>query len=557
VVIQVPIEVGVPATFRTVYGDADPPHVRRRRFVLVAFEVVAVGSLNLFKPVHIDDALYLAIAEHIMVKPFDPYGFDFNWQHTTRPAYEVSISPPLLSYWHALWMKLGFGDGPALHLMMLPWLALLGWCLLSLFGRVSEHAGLATAALILSPSVFAGSNLMLDVPMTACLTAGFECLLRSEERRSRLWLVMSALAGAAAVLIKYPAAVFVPLCLTFAITARTWRPLIPALACSAAFLAWQWWSRHLYGAGQVQQAASFLEKFQGEAGVKTLQRFIQMLVIFGATFALWIPALCSGRRRFAAFLLATIFTMIGGYLLRRTGAWNVDAWKTAGFLIALFLGAFAASEIVVGAFRRTAETPALRWTGLIWAAGIVGLTITSAPFVAGRYLLPALPAMLLLHLVCRRPTRGGLIALLVASGGIGFAVAVVDLRWAAFYPTTVQKFKERSPDTASYFAGHWGLQWYAEKAGMKPWEQTTVDAPSGTRVIVPRRAVPTPILPPIRFRMKLIDERVLPVSRWKLAIWRRAPPSEIGLCFHGWEFPHLPWGFRSDEDERIGLFEIQ
>lgn len=547
----------MPATFRTVYGDADPPHVRRRRFVLVAFAVVAVGSLNLFKPVHIDDALYLAIAEHITVKPFDPYGFDFNWQHTTRPAYEVSISPPLLSYWHALWMKLGFGDGTALHLMMIPWLALLAWSLLSLFGRVTEHAGLATAALILSPSVFAGTNLMLDVPMTACLTAGFECLLRSEERKSFGWLLLSSLAGAAAVLIKYPAAVFVPVCLTFAVAARTRRPIVPALACSAAFFAWQCWSGLLYGAGQVQQAASFLEKFQGEAGIKTLQRFIQMLVIFGATFALWIPAACSCRRRIAALVLAIVCTLIGDHLLRRTEIWNVDAWMTGGFLIALFLGAFAAAEIVVGAFRRTAEVSALRWTGLVWTAGIVGLTITSAPFVAGRYLLPALPAMLLLHLACSRPTRGSLIALLVVSGGIGFAVAVVDLRWAAFYPTTVQKFKERSPDAAVYFAGHWGLQWYAEKAGMRPWEQTSLDAPSGTRVIVPRRADPTPILSPIRFRMKLVDERVLPVSRWKLAIWRRAPPNEIGLCFHGWEFPHLPWGFRSDEDERIGLFEIQ
>jgi len=519
--------------------------------------MIAVGTLNLFKPVHIDDALYLAIAKQIVANPLDPYGFHFNWQHSTRPVYEVSISPPLLSYWHALWMKLGFGDGPGLHLMMLPWLALLGWSVLSLLGRVTEHAGLATAALIVSPPVFAGTNLMLDVPMTACLTAGVECLMRSQERRSFGWLILSCLAGSAAVLIKYPAATFVPICMTFAIAARTWRPLLPALCCAAAMFAWQLWSHHLYGAGQIHQATSFLEKFRGESSLKLLQRFIQLLVIFGAIFPLWIVAVWHGRSRVIALIIAIVLTFVGWRLLGDTGASRSDAWMVGGFLTALFLSSFGAAEIVFSAIRNAEELRALRWSALAWAAGIVALTITSAPFVAGRYLLPALPAMLLLHLATCRPSRGSLIAMVVVSGGIGFAIARVDLRWAACYPMTVEKFKDKDSNAGVYFAGHWGLQWYAEKVGMKPWEQTTLDAPPGTRLIVARRADPIPILPAIRYRMKLLDERVLPVSRWKLAIWRRAPPNEIGLCFHGWEFPHLPWGFRSDEDERIGLFEIQ
>jgi 4-amino-4-deoxy-L-arabinose transferase-like glycosyltransferase len=544
-------------TSGVVYGDlASPPASGRRRLLLVA-AVAIVGLLNAFKPVHIDDALYLAIAKRIQTHPFDPYGFEINWQHIAQPAYSVSISPPFLSYYHAFWMALGAGDGFLLHLAMIPWLTLLAWSVSSLVGRTGPYSEWATIIILFSPGVFAGTNLMLDVPMTACLTAAVECLFRATADRSLRWMLLSGLLSAVAVLIKYPAVVFIPVCLTAMAVRRDWKPLIPAFCCAVAFVGWQWWSRVLYGAGQFEQATSFLERFHGEGGRKTAERILEQFTLIGATFPIWIVSLLHGRSRIAGLVIALIALLFGRYFLILADAWRGDPVKIYGFLIAPFLGAFSIGELLITSLRRSSGDWSIRLIALVWLVGVVGLTTIFAPFVAVRYLLPALPPILILQCLTLRPSRFSLIVTATLTTIIGGAITLADFRWSSFYPKTVAEVNAEHPTATIFFCGHWGFQWYAEKAGMTAWDARWTDAPTGALILIPQRADPTPIHPAVRGRMKLLREYMLPAAPLGVSIWKPARRNEVATCFYGWEFPHLPWSISGAPTETIGVFEVR
>src|SRR4051812_32851774 len=172
--------------------DAPSPSPSPRRgaaFWAVLGVALAVGLGNLGKAVHIDDMLYLSIARWIVGHPLDPYGGTITWQQVPEPAYRVSISPPLLSYVFALVIAIAGEDVVLLHLAMIPWLLAATWALYRLGERwAGTGRGAATALLVvLGPAVAAGMNLMLDVPLLACMTAAVECLIRGLERRSVRW----------------------------------------------------------------------------------------------------------------------------------------------------------------------------------------------------------------------------------------------------------------------------------------------------------------------------------------------------------------------------------
>ena len=158
---------------------------RRRPVLLTVLGVgLVVGVADVAKPVHIDDTLYLTIARWIVGYPLDPYGGTLNWQQFPERTYKVSISPPLLSYVFALVIAVAGENVPLLHLAMIPWVLVACWALYRLGERFAD-AGAATALLVLlGPAVVAGMNLMLDVPLLACIAAAVECLLRGVERRS-------------------------------------------------------------------------------------------------------------------------------------------------------------------------------------------------------------------------------------------------------------------------------------------------------------------------------------------------------------------------------------
>src|SRR6516165_1925392 len=82
---------------------------------IVAVAVLAALAPFLNKAFHIDDPLFLWIAQQISMHPGDPYGFAANWYVSSQPMYSIMQNPPLSSYYMALMASfLGWSE-PAMH----------------------------------------------------------------------------------------------------------------------------------------------------------------------------------------------------------------------------------------------------------------------------------------------------------------------------------------------------------------------------------------------------------------------------------------------------------
>ena len=72
------------------------------------------------KPVHIDDAFFLAIGRHIAESPLDPFGFDYNWACPPASVWHEMKNPPGLFYLHAALQQVFGASERVLHVVF--------WC---------------------------------------------------------------------------------------------------------------------------------------------------------------------------------------------------------------------------------------------------------------------------------------------------------------------------------------------------------------------------------------------------------------------------------------------
>jgi hypothetical protein len=525
---------------------------------------LAVGLANLAKAVHVDDALYLSIARWIVDHPLDPFGGPINWQQVPEPTYAVSISPPLLSYVFALVIAVGGENIRLLHASMIPWLVLASWALYRLGERWTDVPAASALLVLLGPAVVAGTNLMLDVPLLACVCAAIECVERGVERRSSgwSWYLAAALFGASATLIKFPALVLVPSFVVVAAWRRRWGPLLAAAGPLAALFAWQALSRSLYGAAQVSAGLSFLGQFRTALARQVAERTLTMCVLLAWTFpvVLLAPARLGRRGRIGAGLAALSATALATALLG-SDAWR-RPWASAAFLAGVGLGSWGFLACVLAVAPRGA-TPHSRGDDprpLLWAwvLGVAAIVIPFGPFVAVRSFLPMQPPLVLLLLARSRsvgaPSRTFLSAAVGLAAVLGVALAAADFRWAACYPSTARRLAAEAAigTRPVLFLGHWGWQYYAERAGFRPWDARWRDAPAGAIVIVPLRADRQWMHPDVARRLRLRERVTIAPGPLGLTTWNRP----AGVRFYGGDFGELPWGFSPEPTEEFFISEV-
>jgi 4-amino-4-deoxy-L-arabinose transferase-like glycosyltransferase len=153
-------------------------------------------------------------------------------------------------------------------------------------------------------------------------------------------------------------------------------------------------------------------------------------------------------------------------------------------LIVVFLGLTAAA-LRVPAPRpehqpaaRQADEPLL-W---VWLGAVILFGLFAVPFLAVRHLLPGIPVLIWLTLmplapVGGRPARAGtwcVWSTTVLTAVLGFALAHADYNFANWYRHVAIKRGGaavelgRPTGNRVWFVGHWGWQYYAERAGMHP-----------------------------------------------------------------------------------------
>jgi 4-amino-4-deoxy-L-arabinose transferase-like glycosyltransferase len=257
-----------------------------RTVICLALLAAVCAAANLTKPVQIDDAAYLAIANWVAGHPLHPMLGLVNWGDTAQPISALN-QPLLFIYLQALVQVLWGPSLLAQHALM----ALVSAGVVLVFYRLARATGaqpplLLTALLVLGPAFLPGQNLMMDVPALLCWLICFWALLSADGRPTGLRLMAGAMALAAGLLIKYTSLVLLPIFAITLLRRRQWRQLwvlaIPlgALAGWSIFNLWDYGGIHVLtrSVGEVSLGRYLSEFASWVAGLGAVAPFTVMFV---------------------------------------------------------------------------------------------------------------------------------------------------------------------------------------------------------------------------------------------------------------------------------------
>src|SRR5438128_619908 len=179
-------------------------------FLLAALTVLCLLPFS-GRAFHTDDTLFIWAAQNITKHPFNPYGFQLNWEFTQVRMSEVTQNPPLASYYMALAGSVVGWSERALHLaFLLPTLALvLGTYRLA--QKFTRSPLLVAFATLLTPGLLVSvSSTMCDPMMLAIWMWAAILWIEGLEPQRPLFLAASALLLAVGELTKYFGASLVP-----------------------------------------------------------------------------------------------------------------------------------------------------------------------------------------------------------------------------------------------------------------------------------------------------------------------------------------------------------
>jgi hypothetical protein len=405
-----------------------------------------------------------------------------------------------------------FGEQPFLwKLWLLPFSFLFAVSLGRLFRRYAR--GLERPLLVLtvlSPVFLPSLNLMLDVP---ALAIGFFALtefLRACDRNSWRTAAWAGLLAGVAVQTKYTA-LLVPCVMLLAagLYRRVGLGILAALTAMLVLAGWEWFVAvrhgeshfvfHLLHDGRWLPDVAFLPE-----GLLTIPGgAAPMLVLLGMLALRW-----PGRR-----IAATVGFVATTYLivLFAPDAYTKVEWELGEgvFFVSLACGLYAVAggvllgilAVVVRTLLRPGRTgkrsdagrDALFLTGWLLLE-IAGYFVLS-PFPAVRRLMGVVVvATVLLGRLASRSCRSlsarrGVWAVSLANVLLGLLFYAADLRDAVAQKEAAETaaLRLREAGGTVWFVGHWGFQFYAERAGMQPLIPEISELQPGDWLVVPER----------------------------------------------------------------------
>jgi 4-amino-4-deoxy-L-arabinose transferase-like glycosyltransferase len=481
--------------------------------VYIAMLLCVLGLLPfLDRPFSIDDPLFVWAAQHIAEDPLDPFGFYLNWKGSSQPMYQVSQNPVLGSYllvpFGALfgWSELG------LHVGGLIWALFLVVGIYALACRMTRRPLVATLATLLTPVVMISSTtVMCDVPMLTFWVWALVLWRRGLDDERTASLMWAGLLAGLAVLTKYSALGIVPLLLVDGLMRRR-RPgmwLVTLAIPLAMFGLHELWTADLYGKGHFAMTRGVQAETPSQA---TVAQILTALTFTGAGVAsvLWLAPVALSRGRALLWAGVTVVFTLGAVLARgplqevlgmsteltALLAAQVGLWLGVGVgVLALAVGGVVSPSQAVA---REGAGLTTRSDGVLLALWIGGVLVTAAFvkwWVDGRGILPLAPAVgiLLARAIDRRSDAGVRTRPLVTAGLVASALLAVLVSWSelalarsnkAAAKTIAELYEDRPGEL--WFQGHWGFQYYLERAGGKAWSFSVPRLAVGDLVIMPR-----------------------------------------------------------------------
>ena len=469
---------------------------------LLVFTACYVPFLG--KAVHLDDPMYLWAARQIQVNPLDFYGFAVNWQLSVEPMASVMKNPPLVSYYLAAVTAVFGWSEVVLHLAMLVPALLVVTGTHRLAQLMSAPPTEAAFLAAISPAFLVSSTtIMCDVLMLSAWVWAVVAWVQGLRRRSELLLAASASLVVAATLTKYLGIALLPLLLAYALLRErrlgTWVIMLGGVV--AALAAYELYTRRLYGIGHILEATLYPGEVHQRQQWVFVPKVLTVLAFMGGGFAtvgFYAPALW-GRKATLIGVLTAAATAVALAAWGSVGSFSLVRGGAPRWGLALQLALFAAVGVSILALC-VAELRRARDPGtvllVLWVLGIMAFAARFNWAVNVRSLLPMAPAVGILvarRLAERAGTGRGLSVVarwapMVAGGALAFLVAWADATLASAGRDAANSLAAelRGRGRVVWIQGHWGFQYYAELAGMKPIDFKRSVLNPGDLIVVPR-----------------------------------------------------------------------
>ncbi|MCC6797335.1 MAG: glycosyltransferase family 39 protein [Candidatus Hydrogenedentes bacterium] len=474
------------------------PATRRQWFVAIILPaLLLLPFIN--KPIHIDDAAYIAIAKHITQHPYDYYGVSLNWEGVSAPVYQWHASPPLANIYLACIGALFGWQEWVLHMGFLLPAILASLGTFTLARRLCKRPLIAVAATCCTPAfVVSGTTLMLDMWLLAFILLSIASWIEGMQTHNLRWLAFAALCAGLAAWSKYFGIVLIPLLAGYTLIFNK-RPticllflLIPiAMIAVEQVYCYQHYGRSLFG--------NVSDVVTEDRPDRPLWLWLMVAFSFcgGSTFSVMQigAVLWNGRLKVLGASLVAAMSCIFYYL----NANGIRA-QTLGFDLPLVSLIFYAIFMMGGTQILSLCTTDVRnrrdpesWLLTFWVFG----TFLFAAFVTWsvnvRSLLPLVPPMAILAarridtITFDNPKRANrrIASSLVLSALVSLGVARSDMTWAQTVRDAATRYAQiaKSHPGATYFQGHWGFQHYMQDAGIAPFDFETTELKPGDMIV--------------------------------------------------------------------------
>ncbi|MFZ0430448.1 MAG: glycosyltransferase family 39 protein [Acidobacteriota bacterium] len=515
---------------------------------------------------HIDDRIYLEIADNILEKPLHPYDYPAVFEGISAPDAASHSHLPLTSYYLA-GVRLLAGD----HIEWLDHLAFLVFPLLAAFAtydlaRFFVERRLAAALLVVASPAFLvlGHTLMPDVPMLAFWTLAVSRFLRilSGEGGRGDWIALT-IAVLAVSFMSLLAAGLLLLIAAGLLLKRLGGETIPRgrwwLVLAAPLILWGlWYLRAYWHYDRFVLINTLLHMDKRDAfdwalfGTKGLSFVLDLGAVFLCPLVLWYGFAGTVRTRVGllVFLLSFVpfFTFVTGWPWVQT------------FLFALF---FSSGLLVVWEFVLLArETDVATRILALWFFGILAAALLLFYAGSARYALLALPPVTIVWVrrLERRVKdpyflRNLVWAGVVITGLYALLPAIADHRYADVYRDATRELvqKYQAPGRTVWFTGEWGFRYYASRSGARLLRRVGTDAKTGDIILKPYLASPWVTLYDGDQGCRLLEQRIVhepfPVRMLDYS-------SHAGFYSTGWGI--LPISWSSGENwEWFNVFEVK
>jgi 4-amino-4-deoxy-L-arabinose transferase-like glycosyltransferase len=467
-------------------------NLRNSQLVLIALTIAALAPF-LTKAFHVDDPLFLWIAQQIAKHPLDPYGLDVNWSSFTRPMAEEMQNPPLCSYCIAAVASMFGWNELALHVSFLIWpvLSILGT--FALARRFCREPFLAALLTLFTPVFLVSTtNIMSDVTLLAFWAWAIEFWLRGLERQSAWRFFVSALLISAALLTKYFGIALVPLLgvYTVARERRLSFKLLYLLVPIAVVSNYDFATAEKYGRGLFSAALGASSSISFATRPSQLAQLLMGLAFAGGCLFTVIFFVPIWRRRillpaaigFIALAAAVKFLILSWVYL---DAPEAPVWIEGGLFATLATGILWLAVIHVV----REKNPDALLLGL-WIIGTFCFATFLNWSITARTFLPMAPAAAILtvrQLTNTHPRFWPTVWRLAACAGLSILIAAADYCQANSARTAAEFFNQRyrvEPNKVR-FLGHWGFQYYMQRWGAKPFDRNDPKIANGRIVVGP------------------------------------------------------------------------